>query len=255
MTSNLARRIALVAVACALAAWPLPAASQPASTQRTFSSPKDAIQALRAAVDANDETALGEIFGPDYADLKTGDSAQDVKDLRGFSASSKRRIHPREKAPGLVVLEIGRRRWPFPIPLVRAQDGWRFDVAAGKEELLDRRIGKDELDAIGACRAFAKDSGRHRRAFGEKPVHGYIFKVLTVRGSSTSGAALLAYPEEWDRSGVMTFMVGRDGVVYRRDLGDKTAQLAAAMTEFAPDASWQVEKDRGTPVRFRQGRD
>src|SRR5262249_47748342 len=203
-------------------------------------------------------------------------------------------------------LIVGNEGWPFPVPLVKVGNTWRFDTAAGKEEVLARRIGRNELAAIGTCRtyvtaqhryaadghdgkpaglfatAFRSDSGKQNglywpaargqprsplgdlvaeaseegRTLGTKteraPFHGYSFKTLTgqgaavrggaksyiVNGEMSGGFALVAWPAQYDVTGIMTFIVNQDGIVYEKDLGTQTA-TPAAMTRYNPDASWR----------------
>ena len=201
---------------------------------------------------------------------------------------------------------IGNEEWPYPIPLVKDKAGWRFDTAAGREEILYRRIGRNELSTIQACRVYLKAQreyaaqshdgkpaglfaqklasepgkqdglywkvnpgegfsplgefaaqasaeGYTRSDTGPTPFHGYLFRPLTAQGPAApggaksyisngemkSGFALIAYPAEYRNSGVMTFMMNQDGVVFEKDLGEKTAQVASQITEYNPDKSWR----------------
>jgi hypothetical protein len=212
-----------------------------------------------------------------------------------------------------ITLEVGTNNWPYPIPLVRAGGQWYFDTAAGKEEIINRHIGKDELCAIGVCRAYvvaqrqyasanpdavavvnyaqkfksapgkkdglywpaaenepaspfgalvaeaqAEGYTKHKGA-GPHPFHGYYFRILTRQGeaapggkmdylshgSLTGGFALVAYPEHWDQSGIMTFIVNQDGKVFQRNLGEKTSRIAGAMKEYNPDTEWTLVQDEG----------
>jgi hypothetical protein len=187
------------------------------------------------------------------------------------------------------VLVVGNEQWPFPIPIVRDANGWRFDTAAGKEEVLARRIGRNELAVIDVCRTyvqaqqvyarhghdgkpaglyatrFVSDPGKQNGLYwpakrGEKrsplgdlvakaseegrtlggesqpsPFHGYYFKILTEK---SGGFALVAWPAQYDATGVMTFLVDQSGVVRQKDLGPETDPAARAMTAYNPDASW-----------------
>ena len=210
------------------------------------------------------------------------------------------------------VLVIGNEEWPFPIPLVRKDGGWQFDTAAGRDEILFRRIGRNELSTIQAaarlCRRAAgirrerrrrqrrlraahrqpaRKEGRpllagairrrtrarsasspppprrtgYRAGQQRTPYHGYYYKILTrqgpnapggaldyvVRGNMIGGFALVAYPAEYRNSGVMTFLVNHQGVVYEKDLGPDTARIAAGMTAFNPDSTWQRVSDAAQP--------
>jgi DUF2950 family protein len=307
--------IAIVAAACGVLPTRLHAADQKAAfTQRTFASPEEAIKALREATQAKDKDALHEIFGPEGRELLTGDEAQDATNAEKFAAAMAVSCTPVPEGDNKVVLEIGAKNWPFPIPLVKADSHWYFDTAAGKDEIINRHIGKDELHAIGACRAFveaqrqyasmnhdtsgaaiyarklkstdgkkdglywttpenepaspfalmvaaadADGHGCNDKGPGLQAFHGYLFKVLTRQGNAASGGkmnymshgnltagfALVAWPEYWGQSGVMTFIVNQDGKVYRRNLGEKSCRIAGAMTQYNPDSQWTLETDQG----------
>jgi len=201
----------------------------------------------------------------------------------------------------MAIVHIGRDDWPFPIPIVREGDGWRFDTAAGKEELLNRRIGRNEITTIAVCRTYVDAQKEFARRFhvyaqsfrstpgkqdglyweatdhdasplgplvasataegyqhGEagdapSPYHGYLFRILTKQGAGapggvkdyvkdgrmTGGFALVAWPAEHGSSGVMTFLVSEQGVVFQKDLGDGTTEAAKAITAYDPDGSWE----------------
>ena len=212
--------------------------------QRTFASPEQAAEALRAAAGIGDKPALYNIFGAELLGMLTGDEAQDNADARKIAAAIEESAAARSDGPGRVYLEIGANRWAFPIPLVKTAAAWRFDAAAGKEEIINRHIGKEELRAIGLCRAYA----RARRQDGGVPIpdpaHGYHFKALSRQaGFHIGGFAMAAYPEHWGRSGIMTFIVNQDGRIYQRDFGQKTSLLASGLSEFDPDASWTLTED------------
>jgi hypothetical protein len=126
----------------------------------------------------------------------------------------------------------------MPIPLLKSTDGgsWYFDTAAGKEEIINRHIGKDELHAIGVCRGFA--AGKRQFAGIPQPFHGYLFRIL-------NGQGMVAYPLHWDQSGIMTFIVNQDGKVYQRNFAEKTTEIAVAMKEYNPDSDWTMVTDQG----------
>ena len=286
---------------------------KPVVTQRLFASPDEAIKVLQAAVAANDQAALQEIFGPGIQDLLTGDKVQDANNAKGFANAMAQGCKPVPEGDDKVTFSIGTNEWPMPIPLVKADGQWRFDTAAGKEEIINRHIGKDELHAIGVCRAYvaaqrqyasmnaaAGGGGKYAQKFkstpGMKdglywataenepaspfgplvaeahaqgyvknkgtsphPFHGYYFRILTRQGPAapggrmnyishgdlTGGFALVAYPEHWDQSGIMTFIVNQDGKVYQRNLGEKTSRIAGAMKEYNPDSKWTLVPDEG----------
>jgi hypothetical protein len=130
--------------------------SNPGTAQQSFASPEEAVKALRAATAAHDRSALHEIFGPNFDQLLTGDPAQDSRNAAQFAAAVGRTCKLVPDGEDRVIIEVGTNGWPMPIPLVRAYGQWRFDTAAGKEEIIARHIGKDELHAIGVCRAYVK---------------------------------------------------------------------------------------------------
>jgi hypothetical protein len=311
--------IALLAGACGVlsadthAADPNGAQQKPAVAQRSFASPDEAIKALEAATAAKDKAALDEIFGPEIHGLLTGDEVQDANNAQRFAAAMAQSCKPVNEADDKITLEIGTNDWPMPIPLVKADGQWHFDTAAGKEEIINRHIGKDELHAIGVCQAYvaaqqqyaslnprsdgkpsyalkfkstpgkkdglywASAEGEPASPFGPlvaeahaegyvgntskgpHPFHGYYFRILTRQGKAapggkmeymdhgnlTKGFALVAYPEHWDQSGIMTFIVNQDGKVYQRNLGEKTSRLAAAIKEYNPDSPWTLVTDQG----------
>jgi len=278
-----------------------------AAQQRRFGSPDEAVKALVAAAKAGDRPAVDAIFGPGVKELLSGDPKQDAIEFAAFAKSVAQYSHLVRKADDRLVLNIGAQNWPMPIPLVSRDGAWFFDTAAGKEEVVNRRIGKDEITAIGVCRTYvvaqreyagedrdgsgvfkyaqrirstpgARDGlywraspdddqspfgplvaeeraeGYTRRtAEGQpQPFHGYLFRILTAQGAAAPGGAysyiingnmiagfaLVAYPAHWGESGVMTFIVNQWGKVYESNLGPQSAEVAAAMTEFNPDANW-----------------
>jgi hypothetical protein len=290
------------------------AAPKAGSAEQTFSSPDEAIAALKAAVAANDRAALLKLFGPEFQGLLTGDAVQDANNTKRFAAKIAQGCHPVKDGDDKITLEIGPNDWPMPIPLVKADGQWHFDTAAGKEEIINRHVGKDELHAIGVCRAYvdaqrkyaeanpASNAGTtyarhlkstpgkkdglywpaagnepaspfgalvaqaqaegyvvHAKGTGPHPFHGYYFKIITAQGPSapggkmdylsggnlTRGFALVAYPEKWDQSGIMTFIVNRDGKVYQRSFGEKTSELAGALKTYNPDSEWTLVQDEG----------
>jgi len=304
--------IALCAGACGiLGAGPSDTPQKPVIAQRLFASPDEAVRALQAATAAKDNAALREIFGPGYRELATGDEVQDANNAQKFATSMAQSCTPVKEGEDKITYEVGTNKWPMPIPLVRADGQWRFDTAAGKEEIINRHIGKDELHAIGVCRAYVtaqrqyaslnagqdasyalkfkstpgtKDglywpsagnepaspfgplvAEAHAEGFvnnngaGPHPFHGYYFRILTRQGHAapdgkknymsqgrlSGGFALVAYPEHWDQSGIMTFIVNQDGKAFERNLGDKTSRIAGAMKEYNPDSQWNLVQDEG----------
>jgi hypothetical protein len=272
-----------------------------------YATPDDAANALIVAAKAGDQNALLTIFGPDAKDLlNSGDPVEDKNAVTGFVSRYDVMHRWRRMPDGSQMLIVGADNFPFPIPLKKNSDGrWIFDTAAGKEEILNRRVGRNELAVIDVCRAvvnaqteyfsqkhggvkqfaqkFISDPGQQdglywpdtpgqpkspvgplaaqATADGYKadpsrhqPFHGYYFGLLTkqgpdapggardymVNGKMTGGFALVAYPAKYGDSGVMTFIMDKDGVVLQKDLGKTTDQAAAAITEFNPDKSWVV---------------
>jgi hypothetical protein len=300
-------RMAACGLVVALASSPaLGAAPQ----GRHFASPEEAAQAIVAAAKAADSKELLAIFGPDAKRLlNSGDEVADRNAREHFVARYEEANKIDAQGDTKAVLIVGKDDWPFPIPMVKEEGGWRFDIDAGEEEIISRRIGQNELSTIQVCLAFvdaqreyytrnpeksallhyanhflsskgkrdglywetredeepsplgpliasARSEGYKQGKAGHTPYHGYLFKILTSQGANASGGAydymakgkmiggfaLLASPAEYGVSGVMTFLVNHDGVVYQKDLGPKTAAEAAKITSFNPDSSWEKVK-------------
>jgi hypothetical protein len=268
--------------------------------EKTFASPEAAGQALFEAAKAGDENALMSVFGPEAKDLLfSGDAVKDKNAARHFvdAYSQMNRWHKSES--GEEVLYIGADNFAFPIPLKQNTSGqWMFDTAAGKDEVLARRIGDGELSAIGVlsevanaqqeyfsrnhqfAQKFVSDNGQqnglywpvaegqrpsplgplaevaHALGYSGKPqpFNGYYYELLTRQGDAAKGGAedymqngkmadgfaVLAWPAKYKDSGIMTFLVGKDGVVYQKDLGDKTAVADTIITAFDPGNGWNV---------------
>jgi hypothetical protein len=276
--------------------------------QKTFATADEAVQALvKASKDGNQEEML-EVFGDQGKDLVySGDPVQDKARMQRFVNAYNVKHTLVGKADNTQILQVGANDWPMPIPIVNDGGKWRFDTAAGMQELLFRRIGHNELGAIAVCRGFIdaekdyaavghdglpagiyasqlmSDPGKQNglyweskesepaspagpflaKAGGEgygtsagtgegQPYHGYLYRILKAQGKAakggtksyladgklTEGVSLVAYPAQYKVSGVMTFIVNQRGVVYQKDLGEKTLDLAAAMTEYNPDSTW-----------------
>jgi len=274
--------------------------------QKTFSSPDEASRALIRAVQAGNEKDLLEIFGPDGKEIiSSGDKVEDKKSRDAFAEKYQRMNRLVEEPDGTVRLYVGAENWPMPIPLVNRKDTWYFDTSAGKEEILFRRIGRNEIATIGVLRElvaaqkeyysktqddsvkqyaqkFISDQGKHNglywnainrepespigplvayassEGYAKKlsslpsPFQGYYFRVLMrqgkhasggaknyiVNGKMTRGFAFLAYPAEYANSGMMSFIINQDGILYQKDLGPKTADFAHALDEYDPDKTW-----------------
>ena len=288
-----------------------PAAPESTAAKR-FCSPDDAAAALAIAVAKEDRTALLGIFGAGSKGLlDSGDAVADKNAFEEFSAEIAKRKSVEAQPDGTYVLYVGEKEWPFPVPIVSDGKKWSFDADAGREEILDRRIGENELKTIRLSRAFVeaeneyfkKDrDGDGVREYAQKalsspgkkdglfwqtsdpkdqspfgplaaeavregyskqgdaptPFHGYFFKLLSKqgmnadggeksyldsRGNMTTGYALLAYPARYGASGVMTFTVNQQGIVYEKDFGTETLENAEATTVFNPDSSWSPVDD------------
>lgn len=298
--------VTLLACLVPLATDAQEAPSAPAPGQQTFSTPDDALLALRIGVESHNRTALEKLFGPELQTLRTGDKVQDAKNARRFATAMAVHSQLDKESDNEVLIEVGTNNWPMPIPLVRTNSQWFFDTPAGADEIIDRHIGKDELAAIGVCRAYVEaqrqfartDGGAYAEKFkssddrrdglywpyaenepasdfgplvaeaqvegysagkGPQPFHGYYFKILTRQGPAATGGrmnylshgalkkgfALVAWPQHWDQSGVMTFIVNQDGKVYQRNFGDKTSRISARIKEYNPDSQWQLVQDQG----------
>ena len=209
--------------------------AQELTAQRVFSTPQEALKALKIATQAKDKTALSEIFGPKLQELLTGDPLQDKKNAQKFADVLAKGYNLVYEGNDKITIEIGPYHWPMPIPLVKAQGAWYFDTAAGQEEIINRHIGKDEIYAIGACHAFVTS---HQDWSVPQPFHGYYFKILPRQSMSSKAFTLVAYPVYWDHSGIMTFMVNQDNIVYQRNLGPRTVQIASRMKRYNPDHQW-----------------
>jgi Protein of unknown function (DUF2950) len=278
---------------------------------RTFATPDDAGNALQAAGKADDQAALLAIFGPDSKELIfSGDPVEDKKVVDQFVAAYGVMHRWRKMTDGSQILLVGATNFPFPIPLRKNGDGqWYFDTASGKEEVLSRRVGRNELAIIQVCQAlagaqqqyfsqlhdgsttkqyavkfisdpgkqnglywqsaegqpqsplgplaaFATSEGYNVKPDAHMPFHGYYFHMLEgqsdkakggakdymVNGKMVRGFAFVAYPAKYRNSGVMTFIMNQDGVLFQKDLGEKTGEIATAMTKFDPDGWTPVQQ-------------
>ena len=287
--------IAAMVCAAAFAVTPLVAQQSP----RTFATPEEAVRALAAAVKAGNLPEVIAIFAPYGQELaESSDPSTGRQNRQIFVAAFAEGWHLVNQGANKRTLVIGNEEWPLPVPLVKTGNRWRFDSEAGKEEVLARRIGRNELAAIAICHTyvaaqaryaaeghdgkpagafatkFRSDPGKHDGLYwpevkgqprsplgdllaeaakeepaagkGERvPFHGYYFKILTdasTGGGSSSGVALIAWPAQYDVTGVMTFLVNQTGVVRQKDVGDETDAQAKAMTAYKPDASWTAVK-------------
>ncbi|HZD40127.1 MAG TPA: DUF2950 domain-containing protein [Terriglobales bacterium] len=287
------------------------AQATPQPGQKEFDTPKQAADALIQVAANFDVPAAKEILGPDGEDIiSSDDPVLDKNRAAAFAAKAKEKtsVEIDKKNPNHAIVMVGKDDFPLPIPIVKQKGKWFFDTKVGREEILNRRIGANELNAIEICRGFVEaqheyaedkhdDSkvnqyaqrvlstpGKHDglawqnpdgtwggpvgetvakalqegySAQGGKPYHGYYFKVLkgqgpaapmgemdfVVGGAMIGGFALAAAPAEYRVTGVMTFIVGPDGVVYEKDLGPDTLKTFQSMDKYNPDKTWKATKD------------
>jgi hypothetical protein len=250
------------------------------STQQSFPSPEAASHALFVAVQSDSDQAVAQILGAGTDLVSTDDSAEDKLEREQFTKKYVEMHRLVQEPDGTTVLYVGAENWPFPVPLVAKAGAWHFDAAAGKEEILFRRIGENEATALETCHALllarqrqestaagndpvtqyaetlasAHETNAGRDTTGRKeepsgPFHGYYFRMLSGQppsGQSKTGAgantgfAFIAYPANYRSSGVMTFVVTPDNVVHKKDLGPDTANLAQKMTAATPSSSWHA---------------
>jgi len=285
-----------------------PAAAKHAGHARTFASAEDAAKALADAVRAADKKALFAVVGPGSDQwLLSGDAVADRNDWTRFLAAYDEK-HGLEAQGEKMILTVGGDSWPFPAPIVKRGSEWAFDSNAGREEVLNRRVGRNELDTVQTllavvdaqreyatgdpdgngladyARRFVSTKGRKDGLYwpakagepesplgplvasaagegygkeaksGERtPYHGYYYKLVTSQGKSAQGGAydyivggkllggfaVVAWPARYGVSGVTTFIVNHDGVVYEKDLGPQTPSIAAHMTRYDPDPTWK----------------
>src|SRR5271166_4648971 len=282
---------------------------KPATTeaaQKVFASPDDAAKALVEAAKAGSHNALIAIFGPGSQEvIFSGDTAVDKTNFDNFTAAYATMSRWRKQTDGSEVLYLGADNNPFPIPLKKNSAGqWYFDTAAGKDEILSRRIGDNELAAMDVVAAmagaqteyfsqhhdgvkqyaqkFMSDAGKQDglywkspegqpksplgplaayaaategftpEAGKQQPFHGYLYRILTkqgadakggakdyvVNGRMTGGFAIVAYPEKYGDTGITTLLINQNGVMYEKNLGKDTIELAKAISEFDPDKTW-----------------
>jgi hypothetical protein len=222
----------------AVAAVHAPASGAQQGNPKTFPSGEAAAEALFRAVQAHDEEALSQILGAGEELLSAGDQDEDDLDRQTF-LEKYRQMHRLAREPDGTVLYLGAENWPFPIPLVSTNGVWSFDARTGEREILFRRIGANESFAIDVCRALARSEQQDPDTFvgSATPFHGYYFRALPARGNP---AAFIAYPAEYRSSGVMTFIVDHEGVVYERDLGPSTKKVVSTLKSQKPDSKWQA---------------
>jgi len=279
--------------------------------QREFKSPQDAFNALLEA-DKNDDTKeLLAIFGPESKDvISSGDVIADTQDRQHFARAAAEGVKFSKFDDNTLLVYIGKDGWCFPIPIVKSGQEWIFSTQDGKEEIINRRIGRNELNTIQVALAYVdaqreyaskerngdavpqyaqhfmsqkdkKDGLYWEAAAGEEssplgpliarateegytfrkgekpsPYHGYYFKILKSQGSNAPGGeldyivngkmvkgfGLVAHPAQYGVSGIVTFMVNQQGVIYEKDLGPRTEEMAEAITAYDPDKTWKKVK-------------
>jgi hypothetical protein len=278
-----------------------------AVVQKSFRSPEEAVKGLMEAAKAGDAKEALAIFGPAGKEIiSSGDEVADKEVRDRFVKAYDEMNKLVNKDENKVILTVGKDDWPFPIPIVKQKGNWIFSTWEGKEEILNRRIGKNELSTIQVCLAYVdaqreyalkvrdgeaspeyaqkflstkgKKDGLYWEAKegeeqsplgslaaraikegytkkGDRPIpyHGYFYKILkaqgkhapggaysyVVNGRMMGGFALVSYPAEYGSSGVMTFIVNHDGVVFEKDLGKGTEKIASAIAKFDPDKTWK----------------
>lgn len=284
--------------------------------QKTFASPEEAVKAMVGAMKAANKAESLAIFGPGSESIiSSGDDVKDKAERERFLGMYEEKNSLEKRGDDEVILQVGKDDWPFPIPIRRKGSAWAFDTKAGKEELLNRRIGRNELNTIdvvetyvvaqreyarkdrdgdgvfpyaqkiastpgkrdglfweakegeeqsplGPLSARAAQEGYTRKTKSEKPspYNGYYFRILKAQGKSAPGGAydyvvkgnmilgfgLVAWPAKYGSSGIMTFLVNQEGVVYQKDLGKGTAKAAEAMKRYDPDPTW-TKVEAGPP--------
>ena len=303
---------ALLASPIAYAADPVATPkSRPASVQSTFASPEEAAKALADATRADERKQIWQVLGPGASKfVRSGDPVQDEQAREAFVAAYDKAVKFEREGDTKATLLIGPGDFPFPYPLVMKHGRWQFDARQGNEQVLDRRIGRNELAAIKVCLAvvdaqreyaardrdgnglleyaqklmstpgkqdglyWATNAGDQPSPLGlltanarsqgypatgaGNPYHGYYYKILTSQGEDAQGGAydyivngrmiggfgLVAYPARWGTSGVMSFVCNHDGVVFEKNLGKDTSAIAARMSAYNPDSTWQKSQDQ-----------
>jgi len=276
-----------------------------ATAQQSFKTPQEAAETLVTAVRAGDRKAVNAILGPGAEQIiSSGDATQDENTRKVFLAAYDARHSIQTSGDKSATLLIGPDDYPFAIPIAKKDDTWMFDTAAGRIEVLARRIGRNELAAVQVCLAYydaqyeyaetmpkiddmavyaqrvvsspgkkdglywPSEEGQQQSPLGEavaaaslrgyrvgsgEPFHGYYYKILTrqgpkapggahdfiVDGKMIGGFALIAWPAEYGNSGITTFLISHDGVVYEKDLGKDTRRIASRTTVFNPDETWR----------------
>ncbi len=296
-------------IAAVVAAFSFPVSVPGAQdSQREFATPEKAAAALVAAVRVDDQPEILRILGADGEKLiHSGDTVADRQGRQRFITAYDETHKVKIEGADTATLIVGTQSWSLPIPIAKKADRWHFDTVASARKIINRRVGRNELNVIEVCRAYVEaqreyasedrlgnglheyaqkfDShpGRHDglyweaaagegqsplgplvvkaraqgytdddHGFDPAPYHGYFYRILTRQGAHAPGGAkdyvaaghmtqgfgLVAFPARWGDSGIMTFIVNQDGIVFQKNLGPQTAELARKITEFDPDPSW-----------------
>ena len=275
--------------------------------QKAFASPEEVMKAFTEAVQADDTKEIMAILGPGGEDIvSSGDPVADKDVQERFMKEYQEKVDFVKEKEDRVSVIMGNDNWPFPIPIMKTAGGWVFDTKAGREEVLNRRIGRNELNTLQVCLAYVEaqqeyasadweqdgivqyaqkvfsDPGKRNGLYwevteeepasplgplvaeaadegykktSEKPIpyHGYYFKILkgqgpkapggaysyVINGHMVAGFALVAWPAEYRVSGVMTFVVNQNGIVYEKDLGPKTGDIVKTVKLYNPDQTWK----------------
>jgi hypothetical protein len=313
--------VASVALLCLLILWiasPVSAQKKTAAPNlpKAFATAQEGAEALVAAAEKFDGVAFKEILGPNSDDIiYTGEPALDRENATEFAAQARKKLSVSvdPKTRRRAFMQIGDSNWTFPVPLVKVGAKWQFDVNAGRQEVLYRRIGRNEMNTIQICRGYVEaqheyalskhdDSkvnqyaqriissrGKHdglawwnadgtwggtigetaARALEQSytgaraPFHGYYFKILkgqgpaaplgkidfVVKGAMIGGFALIAYPANYRVTGIKTFMISHDGVLYEKDFGPNTLKIVEKIERFNPDKTWLpvLEDEKSEP--------
>jgi hypothetical protein len=305
-------RFALVVIVWCVTMSSIHAQGSAPQTQKAYDTPQQAAQALIEAAGNYDVPALMEIFGPGGKDfISSADPVRDKSNATAFAAKAqeKNEVVVDTKDKSIAILSVGDNDWPFPVPIKKKNGKWYFDSKQGRDEIIFRRIGANELDAIQICRGFVEAQleyaseihdgsgvnqyaqkilstpGKHDGLYWQNPdgtsggpvseavaraieegysaekrsaYHGYYFKVLkgqgpaaplgqldyVVEGIMIGGFALVAVPADYRVTGVKTFMVSYDGVVYEKDLGTDSLNLVKNMDRYNPDKTWHRTDDQ-----------
>jgi hypothetical protein len=298
----LSRAVGMIALVSMLGASSIAFAAD--AKQKIYATPEDAVKELIASLRSGDAKAMIAVLGQGSQDIvQSGDAVADKAGRERFVKSYEEANRLEKSGDSKVVLSTGKDNWPFPIPIVKYAAGWRFDAKQGREEILNRRIGRNELSTIQAVLAyvdaqreyylrnpqgdklfhyaqkFVSAQGKRDGLYfptkaGEKPsplgplfasakaegyargddaYHGYHYRIMRRQGASAPGGAydyvaqgrmiggfaLVAWPASYGNSGVMTFIVNHEGVVYEKDLGPDTETAVRKITRFNPDKSWK----------------